>query len=59
MFYNATKQASSGKSPHEIVFGRQVQLPADLAAPDVGNLVSSFVDVWSDAKAAIVKAQET
>ena len=24
LFYNATRQASSGKSPHEVVFGRQV-----------------------------------
>ena len=52
MYYNATPHSSTGKSPHYIVFGHEVKLPADLIA-DVPSKVKSFVDIWSEAKRAV------
>ena len=52
MYYNATPHSSTGKSPYYVVFGREVQLPADLIA-DVPSEVKSFVDIWTEAKQAV------
>ena len=36
-----------GKSPHKLVYGREVQLLADLATMGTDPWVKSFVELWS------------
>ena len=57
LYYNATKQSSTGKSPHEVVFGCEVQLPPDMVAATIPSDVRPIADLWQEAKAAITNSQ--
>ena len=53
LHYNSTVQASTGKAPSEVVFGRSLTLPADLVAPKVPTVVKELSELWKEAKTAI------
>ena len=56
LYYNATKQASTGKSPHEVVYGKEVLLPPDLTSASFSMEVKTFVQTCQEAKDAIIQA---
>ena len=53
LHYNSTKQASSGKSPAEVVFGQSPLLPVDMVDNWSPTFVREFMALWKEAKTTI------
>ena len=66
MAINSAQQASTGESPHRMVFGRELPLPVDVRLrtpvttapnPEAGKLSAELLQLWDRARQRILKAQ--
>ena len=65
LYMNSTPSSSTGKSPHEVVYGRPAINPfasilsnTDQTIPAVSNFAAQHQELWLEVHSAIEKAKE-